>query len=112
MPKYFPATFNQANQALANRFLDTIYDTSASRAIFYPPERVLDADTLAQIEAMGYGYTFADQMRHFVKWFGRTSALGTDGFRLNQVGNLKIFPIHDFTSNYLDQTLEVIVTLS
>jgi hypothetical protein len=106
MPKYFPATFNQANQALANRFLDTLYDTSASRAIFYPPERVLDADTLAQIEAMGYGYTFADQMRHFVKWFGRTSALGTDGFRLNQVGNLKIFPIHDFTSEYLDQTLD------
>jgi len=55
---------------------------------------------------MGYQYIFADQMRHFVKWFGRSSALGTDGFRINQVGNLKIFPIHDFTSEYLDQTLD------
>jgi len=106
MPKYFPASFNQTSKALSERFLDTIYSTTASRKIFWAPERVLDADTLAQVEAMGYEYVFADQMRHFLKWFGRSTALGTEGFRLNQVGNLKIFPIHDFTSEYLDQTLD------
>ena len=106
MLKYFTPAFNQSNKALADRFLDSIYTTTASREIFWTPERVLDSSTLSQIESMGYQYVFADQMRHFVKWFGRSSALGTDGFRINQVGNVKIFPIHDFTSEYLDQTLD------
>ena len=106
MLKYFTPAFNQSNKALADRFLDSIYTTTASRQIFWAPERVLDSPTLSQIESMGYQYVFADQMRHFVKWFGRSSALGTDGFRINQVGNVKIFPIHDFTSEYLDQTLD------
>jgi hypothetical protein len=106
MLKYFTLAFNQSNKALADRFLDSIYTTTASREIFWAPERVLDSSTLSQIDSMGYQYIFADQMRHFVKWFGRSSALGTDGFRINQVGNLKIFPIHDFTSEYLDQTLD------
>ena len=106
MLKYFTLAFNESNRALANRFLDSIYTTTASREIFWAPERVLDFSTLSQIDSMGYQYIFADQMRHLVKWFGRSSALGTDGFRLNQVGNLKIFPIHDFTSEYLDQTLD------
>jgi len=106
MLKYFTPAFNQSNKALADRFLDSIYNTTASRQIFWAPERVLDSSTLSQIESMGYQYIFADQMRHFVKWFGRSSALGDSGFRINQVGNLKIFPIHDFTSEYLDQTLD------
>jgi hypothetical protein len=109
MPKYFPTAFNQTSKALGDRFLDTLYgggSPAASRKVFWAPERVLDAATLAQVEAMGYEYVFADQMRHFLKWFGRSSALGTEGFRLNQVGNLKIFPLHDFTSEYLDQTLD------
>jgi len=106
MLKYFTLAFNQSNKALADRFLDFIYTTTASREIFWAPERVLDSSTLSQIDSMGYQYIFADQMRHFVKWFGRSSALGTDGFRINQVGNVKIFPIHDFTSEYLDQTLD------
>jgi hypothetical protein len=109
MLKYFTFDFNQSNKALADRFLDTIYGgglPTASREIFWAPERVLDSSTLSQIDSMGYQYIFADQMRHFVKWFGRPSALGTDGFRINQVGNVKIFPIHDFTSEYLDQTLD------
>ena len=106
MLKYFTLAFNQSNKALADRFLDSIYTTTASREIFWAPERVLDSSTLSQIESMGYQCIFADHMRHFVKWFGRSSALGNDGFRINQVGNIKIFPIHDFTSEYLDQTLD------
>ncbi|MCX6968855.1 MAG: alpha-amylase family glycosyl hydrolase [Verrucomicrobia bacterium] len=107
VPKYFPQAFNNTNIGLANNFLDAIYGngtTAASRQAFWAPERVLDDETLGLISGMGYGYTFADQTRHFVKWFGRTSALGTDGFRINQVNGVKIFPIHDVTSEYLDQT--------
>ena len=109
VPKFFPQAFNNSSKALAETFLDSIYGggtATASRQAFWPPERVLDDETLAQVAAMGYGYTFADQSRHFVKWFGRTSALGTDGFRINQVNGVKIFPIHDVTSEYLDQTLD------
>jgi len=109
IPKYFPLEFNIANTNLANKFLDAIYGnatSTASRSIFWAPERVLDDETLSQISGMGYTHTFADQTRHFVKWFGRTSALGTDGFRINQVNGVKVFPIHDVTSEYLDQTLD------
>lgn len=107
IPKYFPLAFNNTNKLLAEKFLDTIYGngtTTASRHTFWAPERVLDDETLALISGMGYTHTFADQTRHFVKWFGRTSALGTDGFRINEVNGVKIFPIHDFTSEYLEQT--------
>lgn len=107
IPKYFPLAFNTANVELANRFLDAIYGNGtprASRQTFWAPERVLDTATLAQIAGMGYTHTFADQGRHFTKWFGRTSALGTDGFRINRVNNVHIFPIHDATSDYLDST--------
>jgi hypothetical protein len=107
--KYFPQAFNNSNKALADHFLDSVYGSgspAASRQAFWTPERVLDDETLNQVAAMGYTHTFADQTRHFVKWFGRSSALGTDGFRINQVNGVKIFPIHDVTSEYLDQTLD------
>lgn len=109
VPKYFVQDFNNANKAVAETFLDTIYSTTgpvASRNVFWASERVLDTTSVDVIRNMGYGYTFADQMRHLLKWFGRPSALGTDGYRLNQVNNLMIFPIHDVTSGYLDQTLD------
>jgi len=109
MTKYFPEEFNASSKTLSQQFLNTIYGNGSavtSTKVFWPAERVLDDATLGKIQSMGYTYTFADQMRHFFKWFGRSSALGTDGFRLNKVGNVKIFPIHDFTSEYLNQTLD------
>ena len=45
-------------------------------------------------------------MRHFVKWFGRSNALSTSGYRLNEVNGMKIFPIHDVASDYLNSTLD------
>ncbi len=107
IPKYFPQAFNNSNISLSNKFLDAIYGNgmaTASRSAFWAPERVLDDETLGLITGMGFSYTFADQTRHLVKWFGRTSALGTDGYRINQVNGVKIFPIHDVASEYLDQT--------
>ena len=109
IPKYFPQSFNNSDEIIADKFLDAIYGNGSpavSRAAFWAPERVLDDRTLGIISGMGYSYTFADQMRHFVKWFGRTSALGADGYRINQVNGVKIFPIHDVTSAYLEQTLD------
>ena len=106
VPKYFLQQFNNENKALSETFLDTIYGNgtqATSQKIFWPTERVLDTDTVETIKGMGYSYTFADQMRHFVKWFGRSAALGTAGYRINEVNGLKVIPIHDMTSEYLDQ---------
>jgi hypothetical protein len=106
VPKYFLQEFNNANKALAEKFLDAIYGNgtqAASRQIFWPTERVLDTTTVETIKNMGYSYIFADQMRHFLKWFGRSAALGTAGYRINQVNGIKVIPIHDFASEYLDQ---------
>jgi len=61
---------------LADEFLAGIYG-SVSPNIFWAPERVLDDESLTIIKNMGYSYVFADQMRHFLKWFGRSAALGT-----------------------------------
>jgi hypothetical protein len=106
VPKYFLQQFNNENKALSETFLDTIYGNgtqAASRKVFWPTERILDTETLSIIGSMGYTYTFADQMRHLLKWFGRSAALGTSGYRINEVNGVKIIPIHDFASEYLDQ---------
>lgn len=103
IPKYFQSDFNSANRQLADEFLGGIYG-AVSTDIFWAPERVLDDETLAAVSALGYQYVFADQKRHFLKWFGRSSALGTAGYRINEVNGMKIFPIHDEASAYLDQT--------
>ncbi len=113
--KYYPQQFNNDNVALATSFLDDIYGDGApvtSRKIFWSSERVLDETSLEQISNMGFTYTFADQMRHLNKWFGRTAALSTSGFQINEVNGMKIIPIHDFTSGYLDQSRDQGATLS
>ena len=102
VPKYFNQDFNLANKQLADEFLAGIYG-SVSSDIFWAPERVLDDESLTVIKNMGYSYVFADQMRHFLKWFGRSTALGTAGYRINEVNGMKIFPIHDVTSEYLNE---------
>lgn len=107
--KYFPEDFNESSKNLAQRTLDQIYGegyASTSRDAFWAAERVLDTETLRLISAMGYGYTFADQSRHFSKWFGRLAALGDDGYRLNRVNGVNLFPIHDLASHYLEQSLD------
>jgi hypothetical protein len=105
VPKYFPQTFNDSSRSVSNEFLDALYGSGAtSRKAFWSPERVLDTGSLELVRNMGYTHTFADQSRHLLKWFGRTSALSTEGYRINEVNGMKILPIHDGTSAYLDQT--------
>ena len=56
---------------------------------------------LQKVADAGYDYTFVDQMRHITKWFGRTSALGNDGYRINQINGANTFVINDSASSYL-----------
>ena len=107
--KYFPLEINRQNVMAARDILDGIYGSGSaqsSRSVFWPCERVLDNASLEQIRQIGFPYTFADQGRHFQKWFGRTSALGDDGYRINQVNGMRLIPIHDSASEYLAQTYD------
>ncbi|NBS84233.1 MAG: hypothetical protein EBS59_06005, partial [Verrucomicrobia bacterium] len=105
--KYFPQEMNRQNVMAARDLLDGIYGSGSaqsSRSVFWPCERVLDNASLEQIRQIGFPYTFADQGRHLVKWFGRTSALGDSGYRINEVNGMRCIPIHDSASDYLSQT--------
>ena len=107
--KYFPLEMNRQNVMAARDILDGIYGSGSaqsSRSVFWPCERVLDNASLEQIRQIGFPYTFADQGRHLQKWFGRTSALGDDGYRINQVNGMRLIPIHDSASEYLAQTYD------
>ncbi len=107
--KYFPLEMNRQNVMAARDILDGIYGSGSaqsSRSVFWPCERVLDNASLEQIRQIGFPYTFGDQGRHLQKWFGRTSALGDDGYRINQVNGMRIIPIHDSASEYLAQTYD------
>ncbi|HEY4281901.1 MAG TPA: alpha-amylase family glycosyl hydrolase [Chthoniobacterales bacterium] len=98
---YFNSPFNIDNVSLANNFLANIYGHAPSTAVFWTPERVSDSGVLQKTNDAGFQYTFVDQMRHIFKWFGRNSALGNDGYRINQINNTKAFVISDAVSNQL-----------
>ena len=100
---FAPTSFTEDSVELAENILAEIYGTAPSSAIFWPAERVADDGVLATVQAMGFTHTVVDQMRHYFKWFGRTSALGEAGYRINDVNNVKLFPIHDFASTFLFQ---------
>jgi len=97
---YFSPSFNASNIGLANEFLGTIYGNRQSTQVLWNPERVANHATLNAIAALGYDYTFIDQMRHLTKWFGRNSALGNDGYRINEINGVKCFVINDQASGY------------
>ncbi len=92
---YFPSAYNIDNVGLANSFLTSIYGHAPSPNVFWTPERVSDSGVLQKVSELGYSCTFVDQMRHVFKWFGRNSALGNDGYRVNQINNAKAFVIND-----------------
>jgi glycosidase len=100
---YFDQALNSDNVALANEFLTDIYKTPPSSQVFWTPERVSNADVLSKVGGMGFGYTFIDQMRHVEQWFGRTSALSTDGNRINRINGQNCFVINDGNGGYMFQ---------
>lgn len=92
--------FTAANVSLATETLTAIYGTSPSNRVFWPAERVLDDESLAQIASMGFTHSVADQMRHIFKWFGRNSAFGESGYRINEVNGTRLFVLNDFASGF------------
>jgi len=98
---YFTSAYNMDNVGLANGFLTTIYGHAPSTSVFWTPERVSDSGVLQKVSDLGFSYTFIDQMRHVFKWFGRNSALGNDGYRINQINGTKTFVISDGVSTQL-----------
>ncbi len=100
---YFPDAYNADNIALANEFLTKIYGSAPSSNVLWVPERVSDSNVLQKVTNAGYQYSFIDQMRHVFNWFGRNSALGDDGYRINQINNSKAFVVNDTAGPYLLQ---------
>jgi len=103
---YFPLSFTQTNVADATAMLSQIYAAMPSASVLYPPERVLNAATFDIISGCGFGFTFADQTRHMEKWFGRTSSLSNDGYRLNRIHGVKTFVINDQPSQFRFQNTD------
>ncbi len=100
---YTTKAFNRDNVALANAWLRKIYGAAPSSQVFWTPERISNSDVLDKVSDLGFAYTFIDQMRHVFKWFGRPSALGTDGYRVNQINGTRTFVINDQLNSYLFQ---------
>lgn len=96
---YFSSQYNADNVDLASEVLSKIY-TQPSSSVFWTPERVADHTILGQVGALGYSYTFIDQSRHLWKWFGRDTALGNDGYRINQINGIRCFVINDMLNAY------------
>ncbi len=103
MLPFFSTDFNSDNVNLASSYLSAIYGHAPSSQVFWTPERVSDSGVLQKVSELGFGYTFVDQMRHLFKWFGRSSALGNDGYRINQMNNTKAFVINDGVGAYMFQ---------
>ncbi len=102
---YGTKPFNSDNVALANEFLTSIYG-GVSNKVFWPAERVLDSGSLDKVNDLGFGVTFIDQMRHVLKWFGRTSALSDDGYRFNKINGVRCLPISDSAGIYRFQNTD------
>jgi hypothetical protein len=98
---YAPSAFTADSVNLATTTLNDIYGTPPSDKVFWPAERVVDDNVLSTINDMGYTHAVVDQMRHIFKWFGRTSALSDEGYRINDINGVQVFPLHDFASGFL-----------
>lgn len=92
---YFTNSFNSDNISLSRDFLGQIYGIGPSTHVFYSPERVLDGATFGKIGSLGFSHTLVDQMRHIFKWYGRNSALGNDGYRINNINGINAFIINE-----------------
>ncbi len=102
--KYFGSGFNANNVALANQYLQNIYGASPSPNVFWLPEQVCNDSVLAQVQNLGYNYTFVDQSQHIFDWFGWAESLNDDAYRINSINGMNVFVINDNLGQYLFQT--------
>lgn len=105
MLPYFPASFNADNIARAGELLQAVYGTTfTSNTVFWTPERLLDPGVFADILAAGYRWTVLDQNTHLWKWFGRTDALGDNGYSINRIHGVNTFAINNQPSDFRFRT--------
>ena len=102
MMPYFTLPFILDNDALARQFLQEIYGvTITTNHVFWTPERLADDDVLNKIKnVLGYRATVLDQMEHHFTWFGRSAALGDDGYRINRINGVETFAINNGASDF------------
>ncbi len=101
IPSYYTTEYNNDNAALAEEFLGHIYGANFTiNSVFWPPERVLDADVFNKIGQMGYQATLVDQDTHLFYWLGRTESLSQSGYQVNQINGIKTFILNNDASNY------------
>ena len=106
---YFTKPFNRDNESIARLFLEQIYDCTIDpdRAVFWPPERLLDVDCFEKIRDMDYHYTVLDQDTHLFTWYGRQESLTDGAYNLNEIRNagntdyiVRSFVINNVASSY------------
>ncbi|MFN7563085.1 MAG: hypothetical protein ACK5TH_14985, partial [Prosthecobacter sp.] len=101
---YFPTSYNVTNIADADSAMADIYHSTP--LVIPPPESVVEDQTYEDFKAAGYFFTIVEQTRHIEKWFGRTSALGNDGYRLNRIRGVKTFAISDQATQFRFQNTD------
>ncbi|NBB80136.1 MAG: hypothetical protein GVY36_11940 [Verrucomicrobia bacterium] len=101
VPNYTTAAFDAANIDTAHHLLFDIYGIAPSDDILYLPERTADDQTLQRLNDLQFTHTLLDQREHIESWFGRTEALGDNGYRINRIHGIDTFVIHDRLSDNL-----------
>jgi len=107
MLPYFDNAFNSNNLALAQEFLSGIYGQGlVSTQILWAPERLLDADVFAKIQALGFSGTFLDQNQHLRHWFGYNESVGDRAYRVNRINGVYSLPIANQANEYRFSNLD------
>ena len=100
IPNYTTIGFDADNIETAHYILSGIYGLTPSTEVFYLPERTADDATLARVRDLGFTHTLLDQREHIEGWFGRTEALGDNGYRINRIDGLNTLNIADELSRF------------
>lgn len=101
---YFPTSYNVTNLADARTAMATIYH--ANPLVVPAPELSIEDQSYEDFKAANYFFTIVEQTRHIEKWFGRTTALGNDGYRLNRIRGVKTFAISDQATQFRFQNTD------
>ena len=101
---YFSTSYNVTNLNDAKSSMAEIYHSNP--LVISPPESVVEDQTYEDFKSANYSFTIVEQTRHIEKWFGRTTALGNDGYRLNRIRGVKTFAISDQATQFRFQNTD------
>jgi hypothetical protein len=103
---YTTKAFDVDNIELSRMWLEGIYDLIPSEETIYLAERTLSDEVLGRLSSIGFRATFADQREHVEGWFGRTEALGSNGYKINRVNGVDLFVGSDDLANFRFNNLD------